>query len=229
MIVLVGQTKGGVGKSMIAANLAATVAHRGRSVLLVDADRQGTCNKWSSSRMVEKVRPDVRVIPMQIDASNPQRNGAKEFNASLHQLAEQFDEVVVDCGGHDSRELRATLMAADVLIAPSRPTQSDLWGLHDLDQIVVQASQMRPELRAIVVLNMTDPLNIHQATDQAVEAVGALSMEYSRCAIMQRPTYNSAFQSGRAVVDLDPSHGPARKAIAEIEALFANVYEEVTA
>ena len=42
MIVTVGNTKGGVGKTTVALNLAIARAKSGRSVWLVDGDRQGT-------------------------------------------------------------------------------------------------------------------------------------------------------------------------------------------
>lgn len=226
MIVMVAQTKGGVGKSMIAANLAAMVASKGKTVLLVDADRQQTCSKWSSTRIIGGITPDVRVVCLQIDANTT----AKEFSASLGKLQERYDEVVVDCGGQDSKELRASLMKADVLVAPCRPTQSDIWGLDDLDKLVISVNQIRSEtpISALVVLNMTDPLNIHGAKEDALSAIGELKgVQYSGCAVMNRPTFNSAFQSGRAVSDLDISHEPSRKATAEIKAIFNCVYEGV--
>lgn len=40
MILTVGNTKGGVGKTTLAVNIAAARAMQGRDVLLIDADRQ---------------------------------------------------------------------------------------------------------------------------------------------------------------------------------------------
>ena len=42
MIVTVGNTKGGVGKTTLAFQLALNRSHSGRDVLLVDGDRQGS-------------------------------------------------------------------------------------------------------------------------------------------------------------------------------------------
>ena len=42
MIVTVGNTKGGVGKTTLALNLAIVRARAGRDVWLIDGDRQGT-------------------------------------------------------------------------------------------------------------------------------------------------------------------------------------------
>lgn len=227
MIVLVGQTKGGVGKSMIAANVAAMAATKGKSVLLVDADRQQTCNKWSSTRMLEGVSPDVRVMCMNIDANT----SAKEFAKSVELLDTKFDLVLLDCGGQDSKELRSALMVADVLVAPCRPTQSDVWGLDDLDQLVSSVSQVRgaadKPIRSLVVLNMTDPLNIHQMTEQALDAISEMeAMEYSGCSVMMRPTFNAAFQTGRGIADLDASKENVAKARADVVRLYEAIFQE---
>ena len=50
MIVTVGNTKGGVGKTTLAVNLAIARALAGREVWLIDGDRQGTAQTAISIR-----------------------------------------------------------------------------------------------------------------------------------------------------------------------------------
>ena len=59
MIVGVLSQKGGVGKTTIAINTAATLALRGQRVLLVDADPQGSSLAWSSARDRDPLFPVV--------------------------------------------------------------------------------------------------------------------------------------------------------------------------
>ena len=50
MIVLIGATKGGNGKSVLSCNLAARRSLDGHDVLLLDGDRQGSSSLWAELR-----------------------------------------------------------------------------------------------------------------------------------------------------------------------------------
>jgi len=58
VILTVGNTKGGVGKTTIAVNLAILRVSAGREVLLVDGDEQGTASLFSQLR-AEQVGPSA--------------------------------------------------------------------------------------------------------------------------------------------------------------------------
>ena len=49
-VIAVVNQKGGAGKTMLAMQLAGTLAQRGATVLVVDADAQGTATRWASKR-----------------------------------------------------------------------------------------------------------------------------------------------------------------------------------
>ncbi len=221
MIILMGQTKGGVGKSMLSANLAVYAVHEGKNVLLIDADKQQTTSKWASVRTVEQVKPVIQSATLAID----KRTDAKAFAKKIKALSEEYDDVIIDCGGQDSRELRTSLAIAECLIAPCRPSQADIWGLGDLDDLVKQVEAINPNLTATAIFNLADGLNVHNALGQSKEAIEELDcIQLGDVKILSRPTLASAYQDGQGARDLNQSKEPAKKATAEIAKLYNIIY-----
>ena len=98
-ITVFGGEKGGTGKTTLATNIAAMLALRGKDVLLLDTDRQGTASFWATVREEEKIEPRVACV---------QKFG-KGLPAQVRDLAERYDEIIIDAGGRDSMELRYAL------------------------------------------------------------------------------------------------------------------------
>ena len=63
MIVTVGNTKGGVGKTTIAVNLAVEAAKDGKTVLLIDTDPQGS----STAFRTEREKDDIKAVALVSD------------------------------------------------------------------------------------------------------------------------------------------------------------------
>ena len=216
MIILLGQTKGGVGKSVLAANLAVALAHKGSKVLLIDADRQATSTKWGSMRTLEGHSPEVLVAGIQAEDDT-----ATAFREKVLALKDRFDDVVIDCGGFDSRELRASVTLADVLIAPVAPSLPDLWALQDLDAIVGQLSVANPDMQAKIVINRAPSLNFYHGLEQAEDAMNELkNLSFSGVVISDRPRIQNCYQQGQGVFDLPDSNASAVKAQDEITKLY---------
>ena len=57
MILTVLAEKGGTGKTMVATNLAGMRAGRGRRFLLIDADRQGSSERWGGAPVCRQASP----------------------------------------------------------------------------------------------------------------------------------------------------------------------------
>src|SRR3954471_6809643 len=83
MIIGVLSQKGGVGKTTIAVNAAATLATRGRRVLLVDADPQGSSLAWSSARDRDPLFPVVGMAK-------------PSLHRDLPEIGKDYDVVVID-------------------------------------------------------------------------------------------------------------------------------------
>ena len=114
MILCAAHIKGGVGKTLLAVNIAAVLAQRGRDVLLIDADDQASAATFSEIRAE---------LPEKANFATIQLYGAA-IRQQMKQLREKYDEIVIDVGGRDTGSLRATLTVADLVLVPVRAAVS---------------------------------------------------------------------------------------------------------
>lgn len=213
MIVTVGNTKGGVGKTTIAVNLAIARALAGRDVWLIDGDRQGTAQTAISIRAEAGLTPGIAC------ASYPD---GPTLRAQVQQQASKFDDIIIDAGGRDSTALRAALVLTDVLLIPFQPRSYDVWALDDIAALVEEARSVRDGLRAFAVLNCADPGQHSTDNADAAEAVANVpAFEYLPTPLRRRKAYANAAGAGMSVLELKPQDA---KATAEINALISALF-----
>lgn len=211
MIITVGNTKGGVGKTTIALNLAIARALAGKDVWVVDGDRQGTAQTALTIRAESGRTPMV--------ACSVYSDGAT-LRSQVQQQKDKYDDIVIDAGGRDSTALRAALALSDLLVVPFSPRSLDVWALADISNLIAEARSMRDGLRAVAILNNADT----QGSDNK-EAVEALAdypeLEFLDIAVCRRKAIANAAGQGLAVTELAQKD---QKAIAEIESLYNRVF-----
>lgn len=210
MIVSVLNTKGGVGKTTVALNLAIARALSGRSVWLVDGDRQATAQQAIAQRCEAGKAPAV--------ACSHYPDGPM-LRAQVQQQGGHFDDVVIDAGGRDSTALRAALMLSDVVVVPFMPRSFDVWGVGDMAEIAKEAVSMRDGLRIVAVLNGADANGKDNA--EAAAAVAELApIIYLDAPIGRRKGIAEAAGGGLSVLEV-PGNGKSK---AEIVALAAAIF-----
>ncbi len=213
MIVTVGNTKGGVGKTTLAVNLAIARALAGRDVWLIDGDRQGTAQTAIS------IRADAGHQPGIACATYPD---GPTLRAQVQQQAAKFDDIIIDAGGRDSTALRAALVLSDVLIVPFQPRSYDVWALNDIAALVDEARSVRDNLRAVAVLNCADPGEHSMDNAEAAAAVADVpQFEYLATPIRRRKSFANAAGAGLSVLELKPAD---KKASSELNALILELF-----
>lgn len=207
MIITVGNTKGGVGKTTIAVNLAIARALAGRDVWLIDGDRQGTAQTAISIRAEAGHTPGIAC------ATYPD---GPTLRAQVQQQAAKFDDVVIDAGGRDSTALRAALVLSDVLLVPFQPRSYDVWALNDIAALVDEARSVRDGLRCFAVLNCADP-GEHSTDNAEAEAAAAVAevpqFEYLPTPLRRRKAFSNAAGAGQCVLEIKPQDGKASAAL----------------
>ena len=208
MIVTVGNTKGGVGKTTLAVNIAIARALAGRDVWLIDGDRQGTAQTAIAIRAEAGHQPGIAC------ATYPD---GPTLRSQVQQQRAKFDDIIIDAGGRDSTALRAALILSDMLLVPFQPRSYDVWALDDLAKLIDEARAVRDGLRAFAVLNCADPGEASTDNADAAAAVAHLpQFEFLQTPIRRRKSFANAAGQGLSVLEAKPVD---RKARDEISAL----------
>lgn len=143
-ILLVGGQKGGGGKTTTAVSLAVLRKRQGRDVLLVDGDPQKSATTWTLRRS-EIASADVRVPCIALYG----RGLAQEVRS----LAEKYDDIVIDVGGHKSEEFLSAMTVAHRLLTPVRASQFDLDTMVEVNGLVQMMRAANPNLDAAWFVN----------------------------------------------------------------------------
>jgi chromosome partitioning protein len=210
-IITVGSTKGGVGKTTLALNIAIARALAGRDVWLIDADRQGTASTALAIRGEAGKLPAI--------ATAHYADGGQLRTQLQHQRG-KFQDIVIDAGGRDSTALRAALVLSDLVLVPFQPRSIDVWAVADIAALIEEARAVRDGLQALGVLNMADTAGSDNE-DAAAALADYPAIRYLATPIRRRKSIANAAGNGLSVLEQTPRDD---KAIAELNALLQAIY-----
>ncbi len=215
MILTVGNTKGGTGKSTIAVNLA---IHRARqhSVLLVDGDEQQSAIAFTQLRN----REDYTAIALT----------GSLIRSKVPRLSKHHETVIIDVGGRDTGSFRAALTISDILIIPIQPRTFDVLAMESVVKLVEEARTFNHKLKAIPILNLAE---VHgkeneSACDNIIQ-YRELFSHYSPgdlmkiMIIMRRKVYSESIARGLGMIEMRPVN---KKAILEFELLVQHLWSQ---
>lgn len=206
MIFAVLNTKGGVGKTTTALNLAIGFALKGLRVLAVDGDRQGTLLDAIANR---EAREPQLAVAQYVDG--------KVLRQQVLLARDKFDVIVIDAGGRDNTALRAALAIADVVITPFQPRSYDVWAFKDMVELIEEARAAK-DVVVKSVLTMADPRGGDNAAAQAAVPVG---IDLLPVTIGRRKAVADAAGDGLSLLELPNVRDS--KALAELHAFIEAV------
>ncbi len=150
-VVVLGNEKGGTGKSTLAMHLTVALLNRGLKVATIDLDaEQGTLSHYIANRRRYATRTDtplpmpthvaIEAQPMQIDDA--------EIARTLEYM-QHHDVIVVDTPGSHTSLSRAGHLKADVLITPINDSFIDLDVLSRVDGVSRNLAAATPYTRRV--------------------------------------------------------------------------------
>ena len=210
MIIALLNQKGGVGKTTLAVHLAAEIARSCHSVMVVDADPQGSAHDWSEARQRSGYRRLFGVVGIPRE--------------TLHQeipvIAGVVDHVVIDGPPRVTAPARSAMMASDYVVIPVQPSPYDVWACTEIVSLVREAMIFKPKLRAAFVISRKVVRTvIGREVSTALERFG---LPVLHSAISQRVAFAESAINGSLVRDLNP-RGPAQS---EVQMLLAELLPE---
>ena len=206
MIISVENQKGGVGKTTIAIHIAQALAMSNFSVLLVDADPQGSARDWAAARENE---PAFSVIGLD----------RPTLHRDLPAIASNYDHVVIDGPPRVTDLARSVIIAADLVVIPVQPSPYDVWAASDVVGLIKEASVFKENLKSVFVINRKI-VNSAIGRD-VVDALSSYEIPVLKSSVCQRIVFAESAATGMTVLETNALSSAAK----EIKALVDELME----
>jgi chromosome partitioning protein len=232
-IIVIGNEKGGAGKSTVAVHLATALMHEGASLAIADLDvRQQSTGHFFAHRLAWAKARDA-VLPQPLPMA-PVRS--PEDLAAV--LATSADFIVVDTPGADTELSRAAHQAADLIVTPMNDSFMDFGVLGDVDPVSLEV--LRPSVYAetvwearktraarrgrsidwVVLRNRLASVEAHnrRRVDERLATLGRRVGFRAIAGLRDRVIYRELYPFGLTVSDLTRGVRPVQVSIAHVSA-----------
>jgi chromosome partitioning protein len=205
MIIVIANSKGGVGKSTLAVHITVWLKELGHSVVLADCDTQHSSSEW-----LKEAAPEIR---------SEQLNSPEEILDRLRDLNKEADYVIADGPGSNSETSRALLLLADFAFVPCKASMLEVRALAQATKVLRQVQEIRiGKPFATIILSMVG--KNYRLTQDMKDAAQALDMILADGMLTQKQVYADAPGQRAVVWKLGPR---GRDAGHEMKQLFQEI------
>ena len=223
-IITIASTKGGVGKSTFAINLATTMIKNGSKVAILDADSQSTVSKWSKIREYMNSQGDSLQSFFVASA-----NGDALLEIANDKKNQGY-RVLIDSPGVDDPNMRSALLRSDFVITTCSPSPVDLWEIETLMKIMRQLKTIQNrKIPLILIFNKVPSTHSQSAITTALNFLNENNIIPDfilKSTIKERASFKHSIKDGRGVVEYSPTDNKANEEILncadEIEQIITN-------
>ena len=209
MILTVGNTKGGVGKSTISINLAVEATKDGKKVLLIDADGQAS----SAGFFGERQNKDIEIL----------LKPSAQLHKEVQKLEKSFDLIIIDAGGRDSSVFRSAIAACQYLLMPIQSGQFEVWAVEDTVKVLREIQPLTNLHARFVFSRVKDNTTILNETVELMNEVYASDGKILSQRLHDRTVFAKSISKGQGVSEFEPRGIAAQ----EIQALYRVIMDEM--
>ena len=247
-IIVVGNEKGGAGKSTLAIHIATALLHGGARVAVLDLDlRQQTLGHFFANRAAWTAANGVKApMPLQHPISSggdalakaPDAEQLSRFEVAFDAVASQADFVLIDTPGADTAIMRAAHVRADLIVTPMNDSFVDFDMLGVVDPVTLdlkrhslyaetvwasrkeRATTQRKQIDWVVLRNRLAPTEARnrRRLDERVQALSRKVGFRVGPGLRDRVIYRELFPFGLTVADLSPTIRPVAMSLQHVAA-----------
>jgi chromosome partitioning protein len=199
MILSVINLKGGSGKTTLAVHIAGELARLRHSVLLVDADSQGSALDWATERGRRGRSRLFGVVAL----------ARETLHREMPDLARSYSHIVIDGPPRTTAVLRSALLASDLVLIPIQPSAYDVWAAQAVLELVREATVYKPALRALFVI--TRRIVRSRIAREVRAAIADQRIPTLDASLAQRVVFAESAGSGLLAAELAPGSPAARE------------------
>lgn len=208
MLTVIGNLKGGTGKSTVAFNLAVWLAYDKTGVMAFDLDPQCTLVDVCEVREEDGFEPKFEV------STDLAELEALVENGKLKQ------PIIVDMSASNMAAMEKAIALADRVLIPVQPSQADIWSTQRFLKIVERCMNKEKKPEVLGFINRADTHVGVRETDEAEQALQMLQgVKAMDLRLYQRTAYRRSFSEGLGVFELDPM-GKASKEMKKLAAML---------
>ena len=202
MLTVIGNLKGGTGKSTVAFNLAVWLAHEHTGVHVFDLDPQATLMDTFEIREEDGYEPRIEVS-----------NDIEELESMVgSRKGRNAPQLLADVSATNMPVLERAVSLARRVLIPVQPSQADIWSTQRFLKIVLSAVDKRRKPEILGFINRADTHQSVQETGEAEEALQMLpNIDALNTRLYQRTAFRRSFSEGLAVFEQDPMCKAARE------------------
>jgi chromosome partitioning protein len=193
-VIAVAQQKGGAGKTMLTAGLAAVYAETGR-VAVLDIDPQKSLARWHALRGAH-AKPPTELHFSDISGWR--------LAAALDKLRHSHDVVLIDTPPQIDTDAKLAVRGADLVLVPLQPSPPDLWAAEGTVRLA--AVEKRP---IALMLNRAPAASRLRAGIEA--EIAARHLPLLAATLGNRAGFAAAFAQGLGVTEASPRSTAARE------------------